>query len=44
LKALTRKNEKVTQQSIADFIDTLNVKPAIKERLKAITPFTYTGI
>jgi adenylosuccinate lyase len=44
LKALTRKNEKVTQQSIADFIDTLNIKPALKERLKAITPFTYTGI
>jgi adenylosuccinate lyase len=44
LKALTRKNEKITQQSITDFIDTLNVKPAVKERLKAITPFTYTGI
>jgi adenylosuccinate lyase len=44
LKALTRKNEKMTQQSIADFIDTLNIKPALKERLKAITPFTYTGI
>ena len=44
LKSLTRKNEKITQQSISDFIDSLNVKPELKERLKAITPFTYTGI
>lgn len=43
LKALTRKNEKITQASITDFIDGLNVKPAVKEKLKGITPFTYTG-
>jgi len=44
LKALTRKNEKVTQASIASFIDTLNVNDEIKESLKQITPFNYTGI
>lgn len=44
LKALTRKNEKITQESIAAFIEGLNVKPELKQQLKAITPFTYTGI
>lgn len=44
LKDLTRKNEKITQQSIAEFIDGLNVKPELKKKLKEITPFTYTGI
>jgi adenylosuccinate lyase len=44
LKSLTRKNEKITQQSIHVFIDELNIKPALKERLKEITPFNYTGI
>jgi adenylosuccinate lyase len=44
LKNLTRKNEKVTQESIAAFIDTLKVSDKIKARLKEITPFTYTGI
>ncbi|HEY9007811.1 adenylosuccinate lyase [Ohtaekwangia sp.] len=44
LKALTRKNEKITQQSIAEFIDGLNIKPDLKKQLKEITPFTYTGI
>jgi adenylosuccinate lyase len=44
LKGLTRKNEKVTQQTVHAFIDTLNVDAAMKERLKAITPSNYTGI
>jgi adenylosuccinate lyase len=44
LKALTRKNEKITQQSISDFIDGLDIKADLKKRLKEITPFTYTGI
>jgi adenylosuccinate lyase len=44
LKALTRKNEKITKESIAIFIDGLAVKPAVKEKLKGITPFNYTGI
>jgi adenylosuccinate lyase len=44
LKDLTRKNEKITQQSLATFIDSLQIKPAVKEKLKQITPFNYTGI
>lgn len=44
LKGLTRKNEKVTQQSIAAFIDELKISDTLKRRLKEITPFNYTGI
>ena len=43
LKALTRKNEKITRESIAAFIDSLNVNGEVKERLRSITPFNYTG-
>ncbi len=44
LKGLTRTNEKITQESIANFIDTLEVNDTIKEELKQITPQNYTGI
>lgn len=44
LKALTRKNEKITRASIHQFIDELDTTSAIKDKLKLITPFTYTGI
>ncbi|WP_158973450.1 adenylosuccinate lyase [Cellulophaga sp. L1A9] len=44
LKGLTRTNEKINQQSIATFIDTLEVSDAIKAELKVITPSNYTGI
>jgi len=44
LKGLTRTNNKIDQQSIADFIDTLQVSEAIKAELKVITPANYTGI
>lgn len=44
LKGLTRTNEKITQKSIANFIDTLEVSKVIKEELKQITPSNYTGI
>ena len=43
LKALTRKNEKITKESIASFIDNLDVNNTVKERLRAVTPFTYVG-
>ena len=43
LKGLTRKNEKVTRQTLADFIDTLQVNESLKAELKKITPFNYTG-
>ena len=44
LKGLTRTNEKITQKSMADFIDGLTVSDAIKKELKSITPSNYTGI
>ncbi len=44
LKSLTRKNEKITRQTIHAFIDSLDVKDEVKKKLKGITPFNYTGI
>ena len=44
LKGLTRTNEAITQSSISNFIDTLEVSDAIKSELKVITPSNYTGI
>lgn len=44
LKGLTRTNEKINQNSIADFIETLDVSESIKSELKQITPSNYTGI
>ena len=43
LKELTRTNEKITRESLLNFIENLNVKNSIKEELKAITPFNYIG-
>lgn len=44
LKALTRTNEAITEQSIANFINELNVSESVKEELRKITPHTYTGV
>ncbi|MEN8885948.1 MAG: adenylosuccinate lyase [Winogradskyella sp.] len=44
LKGLTRTNAAITQSSISNFIDTLDVSDTIKQELKAITPANYTGI
>jgi adenylosuccinate lyase len=44
LKALTRTNEAITAQTIGQFIDGLDVPDAVKTELRAITPFTYTGV
>jgi len=44
LKALTRVNTGVTAESIASFIDTLEVSDEVKAELRAITPHTYTGL
>lgn len=43
LKQLTRTNTTVTAQSIAEFIDTLQVSPEVKAELHALSPHTYTG-
>ncbi|MDG1349186.1 MAG: adenylosuccinate lyase [Flavobacteriales bacterium] len=44
LKELTRTNSVINAESIASFIDTLDVNDTIKTELKAITPSNYTGI
>lgn len=44
LKALTRTNEKMTEETIHAFIQTLNVSDSVKAELMAITPYNYTGI
>ena len=44
LKALTRTHKIMDQQAIADFIGSLEVSPAVKDELMAITPENYTGI
>ena len=44
LKALTRKNEKITHDSLSEFIDGLAVKDSVKTKLKSITPFNYVGV
>jgi adenylosuccinate lyase len=43
LKQLTRTNEKVTAQTISDFVDTLDIAPDVKERIRRITPHNYIG-
>ena len=43
LKQLTRTNEKVTAETMAAFIDSLEVAPEVKQRLHAITPHNYLG-
>ena len=44
LKQLTRTNSAVTAESIAAFIDTLDVTPEVKEELHRLSPATYTGL
>lgn len=44
LKALTRTNAKMTEETIHDFVKTLDVNDEVKKELMAITPSNYTGI
>ena len=44
LKALTRTNEAITAESIANFIEGLDVSESVKAELRQITPHSYTGI
>ena len=44
LKALTRTNSTINEESIHNFIEQLEVPEHVKEELRAITPHTYTGI
>src|SRR6195952_3520323 len=44
LKELTRTNQQINAQTMAEFVDGLNVDDNVKAELKAITPLNYTGI
>jgi adenylosuccinate lyase len=44
LKNLTRKNDKITEKSMRNFINKLDVSEDLKIELNQITPFNYTGI
>jgi adenylosuccinate lyase len=44
LKDLTRVNEKITKDTISRFIDGLKLNDEVKQELKNITPFNYTGL
>ncbi len=44
LKELTRGNAAITKQTMQQFINGLKVSAAVKKELKAITPFSYTGV
>jgi len=44
LKALTRTNQHMTEETIHQFIQELNVSSDVKEELMAITPWNYTGM
>ena len=44
LKALTRTNAAITEESIRTFIEGLDVSEEIKAELRVITPWNYTGI
>ena len=43
LKGLTRTNQKINEQTLHDFVDTLAISDSLKATLKAITPENYTG-
>ncbi len=44
LKALTRTNKKMTEETIHEFVKGLDVSDSVKAELMAITPHSYTGI
>ena len=44
LKALTRTNERMTEETIHAFVNELDVSDDVKTELRAITPWNYTGI
>lgn len=44
LKSLTRTNEKITEDTIHQFIDTLQISKSLKKELKAVRPENYIGL
>lgn len=44
LKALTRTNKGINKETIAEFIDTLEISDELKAEMKNISPQNYTGV
>lgn len=44
LKDLTRTNKSIAKEQLHEFIDSLNISKSVKEELKSITPYNYTGV
>ena len=44
MKELTRNNKNIDKKSLHEFIDKLDINDTIKNELKEISPFNYTGI
>ncbi len=44
LKELTRTNSQINAETIAEFVETLQVNDTVKQEIKKITPSTYIGI
>ncbi len=44
LKALTRTGKGISEETIKEFIETLEVSESVKQEMRQITPHTYTGI
>ena len=44
LKDLTRTNQQINKNTIAEFVDNLDISDEVKQELKAISPSNYTGI
>lgn len=43
LKALTRTGQAVSDRTIREFIDSLDIAENVKDELRRLTPFNYTG-
>lgn len=43
LKNLTRTHDKITEENLGEFIETLNVTDSVKSELRQLSPRTYTG-
>ncbi len=44
LKAFSRTNAKLDEAAMLQFIDSLNVSESVKQEMRVITPFNYTGV
>ncbi len=44
LRDLTRTNKKIGHDEIMSFVDSLSISDSVKEEIKKVTPYNYTGI